>query len=447
MPLRNFSLRPTLLGGLLGAAASALLAPTDRAIAQQQQAPVPAVNTANRREVADHFNAYYGNLAGVSMGWTGDLAAGVPGDLADAYRVLTLQRINYFRSMSGLPGNIVFAAPENAVCQQAALMFAAEHNLSHDPPASWRWWTPGAATAAGSSNIRCESGPADEGPAAVTAFMADDEANNGYVGHRRWLLYPAQTTMASGSVPALDTRSWGAVAIWVLGPFGTRPADTPEWTAWPPAGYVPASLVFRRWSFSYPNADSTNATVTMTKNGGNLPVAVLPPEYQSAVNGNPNFVGDNTLVWEPRGNVVNPSADETYAVTVDNVRVAGQPRRFTYAVTSLDPAASEPAASLSVRVAAASRGAPANAKLILDFSPPLAAGTTVGYTVGGTAVGGVDYQALSGTVSPGAGATRAKLKVIPLPGGGNGTVTVTLTPGAGYTVDPGAAAAAVTVAD
>ena len=436
-----------LLGGLLGATASVLLAPADRAAAQPQQAPVPAVNTANRREVADHFNAYYGNLAGVSMGWTGDLAAGIPGDLADAYRTLTLQRINYFRSMAGLPGNVVFDASFNADCQQAALMFAAEHNLSHNPPASWRWWTPAAATAAGGSNIRCESGPADEGPAAVTAFMADDEANNGYVGHRRWLLYPAQTTMASGSVPALDTRSWGAVAIWVLGPFGARPADTPEWTAWPPAGYVPAPLVFRRWSFSYPNADFTNATVTMTKNGGSLPATVLPPEYQSAVNGNPNFVGDNTLVWEPQGNVVNPSADETYGVTVDNVRVAGQSRRFTYAVTSLDPSAPAPSAGLRVQVAAASRRAPTSAKIIFGFSQPRATDTTVGYTVGGTATGGADYQALSGVISLGAGAAKAKLKIIPLPGGGNGTVTVTLTPGAGYTVPPGADTATVTVTD
>lgn len=444
MSLRTSRLPPATIFalGLLTAA---------RAEAQLQQAPVPAVDPARRGEVVNLFRTYYGDPASVPMGWTGSLATGVPGDVSDAYRRLTLQRINYFRSMSGLPGNVVFSAGHNASCQQAALMFAAEHNLSHTPPASWRWWTPDAATAAQASNIRCESGPADDGPDAVTAFMADDEANNTFVGHRRWFLYPAQTTMASGSVPAIDTRTWGAAAMWVLGPFGSRPATTPEWTAWPPAGYVPAPLVFRRWSFSYQNADFTHATVAMTKDGGSLPVAVLPPEYQSLVNGNLSIVGDNTLVWEPQNNVVNPSADETYTVTVDNVRVAGQPRRFVYTVTSLDPAAPlpiEPTGSLRVLVPVASGSAPVNAKFVLDFSAPLLADTTVTYTVGGTAVGGTDYRALTGTVFLAAGSRKAKIKVVPLPGPGAGSVTVELTPDPGrYTVDPTAATATVTVAD
>ena len=429
---------------------AAALLPPGRTLAQQQ-APVPAVDTTNRREVVNLFNAYYGNTASVPMGWTGSLTTGIPGGLSNAYRALTLQRINYFRSMAGLPGNVVFSSATNADCQQAALMFAAQHDLSHTPPSTWKWWTPGAATAANGSNIRCESGPADDGPEAVTAFMAEDEANNGYVGHRRWFLYPPQTTMASGSVPAVDTRYWGAAVIWVLGPFDGRPAGTPEWPAWPPAGCVPAPLVFNRWSFSYANADFTNATVSMTKNGVGLPVDVLPPEYQSFVNGNLSIVGDNTLVWEPRGNTVNPSADELYGVTVDNVLVAGQPRRFTYAVTSLDPSAplpdAAPTASLRVQVPTASHRAPTNAKVILSFSAPLPVDTTVSYVVGGSAVGGTDYNLLPGKVFLSAGAAKAKIKAVPLPGGGNGTVTITLVNGDGYTVDPGAASATVTVVD
>lgn len=458
MFFRNSPFRPPFLS-LLSFGSAALLATAGRVDAQQQ-APVPAVDTGSRREVVNLFHAYYGNPASVPMNWTGSLAAGVSGDLSDAYRALTLQRINYFRSMSGLPGNVVFSASGNAICQQAALMFAAQHNLSHTPPADWKWWTPDAAAAAGGANIRTESGPADDGPNAVTAFIADAEDNNTYVGHRRWLLYPGQTTMASGSVPAIDNRSWGAAAIWVLGPFNNRPAGTPEWTAWPAPGFVPAQLVFKRWSFSYPDADFTNATVSMTKNGAPLPVSVLKPDFQSLVNGNLSIVGDNTLVWEPLGNVVNPSADEAYTVTVDNVRVAGQPRRFSYAVTSLDPAAplppepqpvrapvAVPTASLRVQVPTAHRQSFLNAKMVLVLSQPLTADTTIFYTVGGSAIGGSDFQALSGTVSLGAGMSKAKIKAIPLPAGGNGTVTLTLAPGAGYTVNPDMATATVGVAD
>lgn len=430
-----------------------LLAPVR--LPAQQQAPVPPVNTQDRRAVVELYRNFYGDPTTVPTGWTGSVAAGIPGDLSDDYRRLTVQRVNYFRVMSGLPGNVVFDPAGNAICQQAALVFAAQKDLSHTPPPTWKWWTADAAKAAGGSDIRCESASVDEGPDAVTRYIEDHDLNNTYVGHRRWLLYPGQTTMASGSVPATP-GFWAANAIWVSGPFGPRPASTPEWTAWPPAGFVPASLVFNRWSFSLCNADFTNATVLMTKNGASLPVLVRPPEYQSGVNGVTSFIGDNTLVWEPQGNVINPGADEVYSVTVDNVVVGGQARRFLYTVTSLDPNAPlppapvVPVASLGVSVPEAVRRSAAKGKFVVNLSAPAPTGLAIAYTVDGSAIGGDDYRALDGVAWFPAGSTKVKIRVVPSPdltGDTVRTVTVLLQPGPGYTVNPAASVGHVLIVD
>lgn len=66
----------------------------------------------------------------------------------------------------------------------------------------------------------------------------------------------------------------------------------------------------------------------------------------------------------------------------------------------------------------------------------LSSALTVRYRVGGSAIGGVDYQTLPGTVTIPAGAVSAKVEVKPLPGadlaGGSKTVKLKLTAGEGY---------------
>jgi hypothetical protein len=80
-----------------------------------------------------------------------------------------------------------------------------------------------------------------------------------------------------------------------------------------------------------------------------------------------------------------------------------------------------------------------------DLSVPLA----VGYTVGGSAANGVDYQSLSGTVTFAVGSTTAAVAVIPVADTiteGPETVVFTLAPAAAYTL-PTAPTATVTIAD
>jgi len=80
-----------------------------------------------------------------------------------------------------------------------------------------------------------------------------------------------------------------------------------------------------------------------------------------------------------------------------------------------------------------------------DASDPI----TVNYTVGGSAVDGIDYQGLSGTVTIPGGAASAAIAVVPsasLSGSSSSTVVLTLGAGGSYTVGA-ASSATVTITD
>ncbi len=118
-------------------------------------------------------------------------------------------------------------------------------------------------------------------------------------------------------------------ALEVLGTWGTRPAS-PEWVAWPPAGYVPYQIVYDAWSFSAPSpASFIAATVSLTKGGANVPVitTVLPNNY-----------GDPTLSWELQSAPLFSSgmSDMAYTVTVGGITGMSQ-SSYTYNVTVFDP--------------------------------------------------------------------------------------------------------------
>jgi hypothetical protein len=395
----------------------------------QQVAPVPAVDTGDRTAVIRLYLNYYLPENNVAPDWTGNVITGVAGTLSDAYLGATLRRLNYYRAMSGVGSKQVFGQSEDDMCQQAALMMAAEGNISHTPPPSWPFYTPAAAEACADSNIRLDSA-GDEGPGAVDRFMADAETNNYYVGHRRWFIYPAEGEMGAGAVPP-SNLSAGTAAIWILNAV-PRPANAPLQTSWPPAGFVPAPLVFERWSFSYSDADFSGATVSVIKDGLPMNVQQEPLEGEFG-NGSTTFVGDNTLVWEMPENQVGLSEDETYAVHVANVRINEVAQDFDYTVTSIEPRFSR--ISVTAPGPVAHRVGAVKGRFALsrtgDTSPPL----TVAYQVGGTGVPGRDYRALTGTVTFQPGAAMARIPVVPLPGAGAigpKTVTVSLVQGESY---------------
>jgi len=242
--------------------------------------------------------------------------------------------------MAGLPAAIAFDSVEDGMDQQAALMMAANNNLSHFPPNTWQVYTSAGAMAAGNSNISLGV----DGPDAITGYIQDYGSGNAEAGHRRWLLYPQTQLMATGDVDA--TGSFMASnATWIMDAnySGPRPATRDNYVAWPPPGYVPYQVVFPRWSFAYPGADFSAATVTMTGNGA--PVAV---SLETLSNNPSDEAGENTIVWDYNGldgnsvqaSAPQPSADLPYNVQISGVKIGGQTQSpYNYTVTLFDPAA------------------------------------------------------------------------------------------------------------
>jgi hypothetical protein len=338
-------------------------------LSRQQQAQRVRVTTEKslqaaltRAQVVNLYNTEYvpGNTP-PAIGWTGSVAACDPGTISPAWRAAMIARINVFRKLARLLPVTEFNAATDDKDEKtlsASMLYSANNSLSHSIPTTWTCYpsafagsTVGAlgASAGSASNIGLSSGNGFATPAVINAYMDDGGSGNFVVGHRRWILNPPQVSMTTSSVPASAGGGSGN-ALWVIGgptnPLGSSASDG---VGWPPSGFVPYQLLpsgSNRWSFSYPGANFSATTVTMTKNGQS--VAILG--YDSRTN---NGYADNTIVWRPNNVAANgadvsynnPGSDQTYVVTVSGV--TNTPSSvFTYNVTVIDPA-SVPALTIS----------------------------------------------------------------------------------------------------
>jgi hypothetical protein len=288
-----------------------------------------SVDPQNRQASVAFFNQVYQASEGVDTAWTGSHATCDAGTTADAFRWAVQLRINYFRAMAGVSGDVQLSDEYNHKAQQAALMMSANDQLSHSPPLSWQCYSEEGREAAGSSNLYLGV----YGPSAITGYVMDPGGGNYPVGHRRWILYPQTKWMGTGDIPPSGSYR-SSNALWVFDPsmWEPRPKTREEFVAWPPPGYVPYQVVFPRWSFAYAQADFSSATVEMSTAGQNVPLTLQP-----VVNG----YGENTLVWEPDLSFGSPpSADVSYTVTVRHVGIGAALYDFSYQVTVFDPGSS-----------------------------------------------------------------------------------------------------------
>ncbi len=289
--------------------------------------PPPWVDTEDRQASRALYKVEYLQFDGSDIGWKGSHEDCNAGDISDAFRNDEFHRINYYRSMAGVPALVGLNPTYNAKAQAAALMMSVNGMLSHDPDPSWRCYSQIGEEGAGNSNLSIGRYGVD---AISNGQFRDQGSNNTAVGHRRWILYPPTQYMGTGDIPPTDDYS-PSNALYVVDSehWGTRPKTRDPFVAWPPPGYVPYQVVYPRWSFSYPSADFSQATVVMTRAGKTLAVQLLTVK---------NGYGDNTLVWEPQENLgTSPDVDTPTQVTVSNVRINDQMHSFSYTVVIFDP--------------------------------------------------------------------------------------------------------------
>ena len=142
------------------------------------------IDVSNRQTVVDAYKKEFGSPV-PAIGWVGSLDNCQEGTATKAFVDAQLSRINYYRSMAGIDGSVVFVDSLNRKAQKAALMMTVANTLNHQPPLTWRCYSTEGFQAAGRSNLASNS---DTSPDFITQFMADYGTSNTAVGHRRWIL-------------------------------------------------------------------------------------------------------------------------------------------------------------------------------------------------------------------------------------------------------------------
>jgi hypothetical protein len=329
------------------------------------ESPVPTrdfvVDTSDRSEVVSFYHAVYMASEGYQhrIAWTGNYgstAAGAEGSVSQVFSDDVERRVNYYRAMCGLPagarvnsGAAVRISAEDihqppgsttkmAASQRSALMIARTYpssaGLSHNPASSCVAWT----TAAWNANKYGNLSLGFFGPGAVDAYAKEDVMGisswNLDAGHRRWLLFQGATDFATGDTPGVFAA--GSIrpptnSMYVVPRAGELDPEAPVFVSYPPKGYFPARLNTPFWSLSYPDADFSAATVSMTGAGG-VPVPVSVASRRSGF-------GDNSIVWQvPAATAAKQvGADTTWNVTVANIQGAGVPTQQSWSVTLIDP--------------------------------------------------------------------------------------------------------------
>ena len=266
--------------------------------------------SARSEALSDYDSNYLGSaLTVAAIGWTGNVENCDPGTTPDSLKQRVLQRLNYFRRLSGLPA-VTMDSSYSAMAQQAALMMKANNALDHTPPLSWHCATYDGQLAAANSNLALGI----NGPSAVDLYIQDAGVTD--LGHRRWALYPPLTQVGTGDTDFSN-------ALWVIGSFGARPAI--DFSAYPGNGYIPSPLVYDTWSISVYTGDFSSATVSVTDSAGNT--------YPATTAVTPTGYGDNTLSWTFAQNIAqNLETDLQLTVTVSGVKVGGQVKNYQYSV-------------------------------------------------------------------------------------------------------------------
>ncbi|CAM5793197.1 CAP domain-containing protein [Cellulomonas persica] len=317
---------PTVLGPTLAAPTSVTL----DASAATALVSAAGVDTKPTKEwVTRLYNRSIAEALAVPVEWSGSVGACTAGQESRASRAATLTTVNAMRAMVQLPP-VELDTEASSAAQKAALLMDANDKLSHAPSPSEfpKCWTRAAKSAAGVSNLALGA----SGAKAIAAYMVDPGTGNTAVGHRRWILNPTTTRIATGSTPSAN-------ALTVIGLGSSSSVAAPTWIEWPARGWFPEQLEPNgRWSLSSsdPDVSFSKATVKVQRlwSSGRVARTLKVKRYTPVVG-----YGPNTLVFHVKG-VGDPKGTTPlrYRVTVSGI-TGGSSRTLSYVVRLYDPTA------------------------------------------------------------------------------------------------------------
>lgn len=284
-----------------------------------------SIDTSDRDEVVAAYEEEFDGPV-VPIEWSGNIANCVAGTTSEDFRASVVDRINYYRSMAGSPGDVVENPTFNRQAQATALIMSAQGFTTHNPKRlPGNCFTELGWQGARHSNLAMEA----NGVEAINQYFRDFGPDNHNVGHRFLLLRGNLTDVGTGDTD--DTNALVVQTDWTFEqPDHTGPAGG---AAWPNAGYVPSDIIPDRWSIQIPGADLRTASVRVFIDNGNreLPAQVIHRGENDDARG-------SLLVWTfdaPRELDRHRSLDETYRVAIEGIGIDGRPTVVVYDVIAL----------------------------------------------------------------------------------------------------------------
>ena len=286
-----------------------------------------SAGAAGREDALAQYEATLAD-ARVPAGWTGSTDSCTVGTESQASLGATLDTLNIVRSFAGV-GPVTFSAEKNGRALAAALIMAAQGDLSHEPPATWKCWTADGFAGARSSNLYLGASGAES----MVGYVNDAGIES--LGHRRWALDPEAMEMGSGS-----TGSSNALVVLGSGGDGSRAAALPadQRVAWPAAGWFPSTWIFEDWSLALGKSQSEDSVSL-----ADAAVSVKVDGKDAAVSGLRQASGPygtgKTLAWQVALPSSTAQGDHEIDVEVSGVTLDGAPLRISYTVKAFDPTA------------------------------------------------------------------------------------------------------------
>lgn len=282
-------------------------------------AAVMSIDTTDFSEVLAAYQEQYLPAAAVESEWsgTGDCTVG---SNSEGTRQAGIDVTNYFRAMAGLDPVVEYQAGNDYTDAAVTLIEAQGTGMAylglagnaHQPVNTLDCWTQDAYDGTNSSSLAFASAPGVfKGPGDAVRGWIDDKGNETTLGHRRWLLNPAQTAVGLSFGPT-------SAALGSFSPSALK-TGTPSELAWPNAGYIPFEILptqSNQWSYSMPGANFSAATVTVSVDGADIATEPQPVGNP----GPPNY--PNALSWiMPTSTKTAPAANTVidYEVTIQGI--------------------------------------------------------------------------------------------------------------------------------